>query len=235
MNRIRAVIFDCDGTIVDSEHAHYRAWRQAVQSQGGELSLEEYYAYVGKPSDAIAGALAQKIKKECAREIRDDKLAYYHKLQVLGIPPIASTVDFIRRLAGEKERLGIKIAVASAIAKGEILIHLKNLEIDNLFDAVFSGLDDLTEYQDLEGVNKPKPYIYLHAAKMLGCAPAECVVIEDSQTGVMAGVDAGCITVAIPNSYSHLQDFSRAHLKMESFAAISVIDFIQMIAKFKLL
>lgn len=116
------------------------------------------------------------------------------------------------------------------------MINLRNLEIEKYFDLVLSGHDDLDEYKhkDPEGVNKPKPYIYLHAAKLLGVKPYECVVIEDSQSGVVAAENAGCIAVAVPNSFTKNQDLSHAHLKIESFANISVSDFFHMVQKIKI-
>ena len=92
------------------------------------------------------------------------------------------------------------MGLASASPKDEILLNLQQHQIEHLFDVIISGKDDLSEYNDPEGVNKPKPYIYLHAAKLLDISPQQCVVIEDSRSGVTAGVDAGCFVIAVPNS-----------------------------------
>lgn len=227
MEAIKAVLFDCDGTLVDSEYAHYLAWRHAVQKQGGDLSLEEYYFYVGQASETNARQLAKKIGKECADEIFKDKIGHYKKLQAEGVAPIVATVDFVHRLEKEKERLGLKLGVASAVEKEEILVNLRHLGIENYFDLVLSGFDDLGEYSHPEGVNKPRPFIYLHAMKLLGVKPSECVVIEDSGTGVAASVGAGCITVAVPNNFSCRQDLSRAHLRIDSLADFTVESFLQ--------
>jgi len=226
---IKAVIFDCDGTIVDSENAHYCAWKFALQNQGSDLTIEAYRLYVGNPAETISILLSKKLGKNCADEILKDKRAYFHELQSKGLPPIQDTVDLICKLANKKTNYGFKLGVASAAGKQEILVHLKHHGIEHLFDVIISGRDDLSEYNDPEGHNKPKPYIYLHAAKRLNVEPKECVVIEDSSTGVKAGVDAGCFTIAIPNSYSCYHDFSLAHLKLQSFASITVDQFLQMI------
>jgi beta-phosphoglucomutase len=230
---IKAVIFDCDGTLIDSEYAHYLAWQYAVQNQGGDLALEEYYFYAGQSLETIASSLSKKTGCNCTEKIIEDKRKHYHQLQKLGLPSIQPTIDFVYRLVKDKERLGLKFAVASAARKDEILINLKHLGIENLFDIVLSGHDDLTSYNDLEGVNKPKPYIYLHAAKELNVTPDQCVVIEDSRSGVTAGVDAGCFTIAVPNRYTSWQNLSHADLKIESFAKIGIDAFLQMIATSK--
>lgn len=225
---IKAVIFDCDGTLVDSESTHYLGWQHALQKQGSDLTPDEYCFFVGKSAQTIAVLLAQRIGTDCSVELLRDKQAFCRTLQDAGLPPIEATVDFVRRLADEKSKSGLKLGVASAGKKEGILMHLRHLEIDRLFDAVISGVDDLDDYFDPEGTNKPKPYIYLHIAKALGVSPSECIVIEDSRSGVSAGVDAGCFTVAVPNLFTRQQDLSRAHVKIESFENVDAVLFLQM-------
>lgn len=227
---IKAVIFDCDGTLVDSEQAHFLAWRYAFQNQGYELTEQEYMTFVGKGHLIVLQMAIDMIGFDCSKELSKDKEEYFGKLQLTGIPPISSTVEFLHLLAKEKNKYGIKLAVASGARKKEILHHLKNLEIESYFDVVLSGYDDLAEYEDSEGTNKPKPYIYLKTAKMLGFSPVQCVAIEDSHPGVSSAVSAGCITIAIPNHYTQNHDLSHASLKIDSFANLSINDFFDKIA-----
>ena len=225
---MKAILFDSDGTLVDSEQAHFKAWQYALEKQGFFLSLEEYFFYVGKSIEAIGDLFAEKLGKPCAKELVQDKRHHYREVQKKGLPPIQETVDFVRRLALEKKEKGFLLAVASADNREAILVNLDHLGITNCFDLVLSGVDDLREYEDPEGVNKPKPYIYLHAAKMLGLFPEQCVAIEDSKTGVVSAVDAGCIVVAVPNACTIQHDLSYAHLKITSFKGISPINFLRM-------
>lgn len=224
---IKAIIFDCDGTLVDSEHAHYRSWQLAMQSRGSDFCAEDYYPLVGMSAEINAHILAQKIGLEHQQGILEDKRVHYTYLQNQGHPSIVSTVDFVHRLVDEKEKYGLKLGVASASFKEAIMNNLTHLGIDDFFDIILSGSDDLSHYSDPEGVNKPKPYIYLEAAKILGVKPEECVVIEDSRAGVTAGVHAGCITLAVPNAYTETHDFSHAHLTVKSFADYSVESFLK--------
>lgn len=224
----KAIIFDCDGTLVDSEYAHYLGWQYAMQRQGSDLALDEYYFFIGKSMETNAKLLAQKVGRDCATELLKDKRAYYQILQDAGLPPIEATTHFVHRLANEKLNLGLKLGVASAAKKEEIISNLKHLKIAHLFDIVISGQDDLSDYFDLEGTNKPKPYIYLHTAKLLGIDPSECVVIEDSYSGVCAGVAAGCFTIAVPNQFTEQQDLSVADLKINSFDNMDVDSLLQM-------
>lgn len=228
---VKAVLFDCDGTLVDSEYAHYLGWKQALIAFDSDLPLDEYYQYVGKSAETNAKLLAERTGKDCAESLLKIKRAHYRKLCTAGLPAISSTVDFLKRLAAEKNSLGIKIGVCSAARKEDILSHLRHLEIDHLLDIILSGQEDLEEYFDPEGVNKPKPYIYLHAMKKLGATPSDTVVIEDSAPGATAGTTAGCFTIAIPNEYTKEQDFSCAHLLIESFADMDINCFLDTIRR----
>lgn len=221
MGKIKAIIFDCDGTLIDSEEAHFLAWKHAFAQQGSDLKLHDYLPYVGKASNLLAEIFGQQYGIN-PLHIFKDKVGHYHTLQAKGLPPIQSTIDFFHQLIEARERLGIKIGLASAATKEEIAVNLKTLGIEHHFDIILSGQADLTEYSDPEGVNKPKPYIYLHAAKVLGLSPSECVVVEDSYIGVSAGVSAGCLTVAVPNPFTSHQDFSQAHFKIDSFKSLTV-------------
>jgi beta-phosphoglucomutase len=223
---IKAIIFDSDGTLVDSEEAHLSAWQRTLQNRGRIL-------FTGKTAPAIAKLISESLGFDCPDEILAKKRAHYMELHQLGLPPIEGTVDFAKRLAKEKERLGLKLGIASAGIKSDILSYLHHLGIEHLFDVIISGHDDLTDYTDPEGVNKPKPYVYLHAAKLLNVLPAECVAIEDSWTGVASSTAAGCITIAIPNRYTEMQDLSAATFKMDSLSGISVDEFLQIVTALK--
>jgi len=234
MGPVKAVIFDCDGTLVNSEHTYFLAFQKVFRKRGWELTLEEYNACIGNPCGVDHEFISQRIEGGNVEEILCEAIRYYRDLQVMGIAPIEPTVDFLHALAREKERLDLKLGLASAAGKYDILANLKVLGVEHFFDVILSGEDDLADYNDPEGVNKPKPYIYLHAAKELNLEPAECVAIEDSYSGVTAAVKAGCFTIAVPNHQTQKHDLSHAHLKIETFANVSVEEFLQLVAQKRL-
>lgn len=221
------IIFDCDGTLIDSESAHFLSWQKAVHKRGSLFTKEEYFPLAGNTSAYISNKLHEKTKSDSPEALKNDKKDYYLELHHQGISPIERTVSLVRKLSQKKEELGIKLAVASAASKDEILINLRRLGLLHVFDAVVSGVDDLMEYSDPEGVNKPKPYIYLHAAKLLGLAPSQCVAFEDSATGVLAAVRAGMTTFAVPNEFTKFQDFSHATHVIDSSTQIELDDLFQ--------
>lgn len=224
---VKAILFDCDGTLVDSEYTHYLSWKHAISTFGGDLLLEDYHQYVGKSTDNVANCLSKKIGNEKKDDIIKIKRDHYSKLCKKGLPSITSTVNFLKNIATYKKSSGIKIGICSSSRKNNILSNLKHLEVEHLMDIILSGQDDLKDYKDPEGVNKPKPYIYLHAMKMLNVSPNETIVIEDSEPGITAAVSAGCFTIAIPNSYTKHHNFSHADLLVESFENIDTDSFLK--------
>jgi len=224
---IKALIFDCDGTLIDSEGTHLAAWQQVMRNRGHELTLQQAASFPGKPGIEIARSLTQVTGEQDPDVLLQEKCRCYDVLHKQGLPPITGTVDFLKRVAQEKKRLGLKIGVASAAPRTELLHNLHYLGIDMLCDLVLSGHEDLHHYHDPEGVNKPKPYIYLESAKILEVLPQHCVVLEDSTTGVMAGFCAGCMTVALPNQFTKHHDLSHAILALETLSDISVEEFLE--------
>jgi HAD superfamily hydrolase (TIGR01509 family) len=207
---VQAVIFDCDGVLVDTEYLKFLAWQETLASEGIEFSIEEYMPLVGHSSKNILQRIRQSKKIEISDEIIELKNGKYKGLQKRGVPAIQAMVDFARRLSANKSKLGLSLGLASSASKSEILTNLRQIGLENAFDLVISGSDDLDDYVDAEGVNKPKPYIYIEASKRLDILPEFCLVFEDTKAGVDAAADAGMIPIAVPNQFTLHHDFSKA-------------------------
>ncbi len=221
------IIFDCDGTLIDSEHAYFLSWQVALQTHGGSLTLEESAAFAGFSGPHIAQKLHEKIKVGSPEALLEDTRKAFRELHSHLVTPIERTLKLVRQLAEQKHTLGIKMGVASAAAKKELLLNLNRFDLAGLFDIIISGKDDLDDYSDPEGTNKPKPYIYLHTAKQLGVHPSRCIAFEDSGPGVQAAVTAGLLTFAVPNSFTKQHDFSRAHFTIDSSTEIDLEEFLR--------
>lgn len=216
--KIKGIIFDCDGTLIDSEGLHLQAWKMAVQKRGFELHDELYFSLAGQTAETIAEKLYSLIGKDSPQKIVEDKRAFYRTLQQATTIPIIRTLCFLKEL----QNYDVKLGVASAAPKEEILINLRAMGIEKDFHTIISGVEDLAHIHDPEGVNKPKPYIYLHAALTLGLNPSECVAFEDTSFGVQAAKTAGLKTIAVPNLYTKKQDFSAADLIINSEDPINI-------------
>ena len=222
------IIFDCDGTLIDSEQAYFLSWQEALKVRGASMTLDEYMTYAGQSGAYISKKLHDKLNVDSADAILEDKTKAFQNHSHL-ITPIERTLKIVRQLAAQKQQLGIKMGVASA--GGQILLtqNLKRFGLIEHFDIVISGKDDLHEYSDPEGTNKPKPYIYLHTAKQLGLHPSRCVAFEDSGPGVKAAVSAGLLTFAVPNHITEQHDLSEAHFTIDSSEEIDLQELLQKI------
>ena len=209
-----AVIFDCDGVLVDTEYLKYQAWQQTLSNHAINFTIEEYMPLIGLSSKKIMAQIIQQKKLTInADELIKEKNNIYDSLQLKGVKPIPEAINFLNQLIKNKNVYHIKIGIASSAPRKQILENLKQIKIDpkNL-DAIVSGSDDLKHINDPSGTNKPKPYIYSLIAKQLSAHPEDCVVFEDSAAGVIAAADAGMIVIAVPNEFTKNHDFSRAKI-----------------------
>lgn len=216
-DQIEAVIFDCDGVLVDTEYLKFLAWQEALAEKNIPFTIEEYMPLVGHSGKYILSMIEKNKGMTIPEEILAVKSAKYHRLQKQGVPPIHEMIAFAKRFADEKKELGIKLGLASTAPKDEILQNLQQIGLKSAFDLIISGADDLDDYDDPEGKNKPKPYVYIESAKRLGVSPAKCLVFEDTAAGVDAAADAGMIAIAVPNQFTLNQDFSKAKAVISSY------------------
>ena len=217
-NEVKAVIFDCDGVLVDTEYLKFLAWQQALASVTIKLSIEEYRQVAGHSSKKILEMLEKMKNLDIPEEVIHLRRVKYQELQAQGVPPIEEIIEFARHLSQNKDILGIKLAIASSASRNEILLNLKQIGLEQEFDLIISGSDDLENYVDDHGKNKPKPYIYLETSKRLNIPPEHCLVFEDTEAGIEAATTAGMIAVAIPNWMTKEQNFSKAHKGISSIS-----------------
>lgn len=210
---VDAIIFDCDGVLVDTEYLKFLAWKEALSAKNVEFALEEYLPLVGHSSKNILKKIIQDKGMDISDEVIALRNSAYAELQQRGVSPIEEMVKLARQLSEQRDKLGIKLGLASSASTQEIILNLKHVGLENAFDLIISGSvrsNDLDSYNDPEGKNKPKPYIYLEAAKRLNVSPSRCLVFEDTNAGIEAAASAGMIAIAVPNRFTEDQDFSKA-------------------------
>ena len=225
--KARVVIFDCDGVLVDTEYLKFLAWQEALTSYNVDFSIEEYMPLVGHSSKNILIMIERSKRLKLPEQIIDLKNDKYKALQKQGVEAIQPMVDFAKALSKNKERLALKLGLASSAPKEEILINLQEIGLENAFDLVISGSDDLEDYIDEEGKNKPKPYIYIETAKRLNVLPELCLVFEDTAAGVDAAANAGMTVIAVPNQFTINQDFSKASTVLPAYEGLPSIEIFQ--------
>lgn len=225
---IKAIIFDCDGVIADSEPLHFAAMRQVLAEEGIALTEEIYTREYLALDDR---GCYTKAFRDHGRSLTDDHLRELIARKADRLEPVMSAglrifpgvAEFIRAAAAK-----YPLAVASGALRHEIEMILRHAGVRDCFAAVVSA-EDVTR-------GKPDPESFQKACAALGAlrdggvAADECLVIEDSLHGVAAGKFAGMAVLAVTNSYPREQ-LRAADAVIESFAGVSVDDVEQMIAE----
>ena len=180
----KAIIFDCDGTLVDSMPVHYVAWHETMSRYGISFPEDRFYSLGGVPSDRIIEILAseQGLKLDAVSVAHEKEQAFLDKIELL--VPIEAVVEIVRQNRGVKP-----IAVASGGFLPVILRQLQQMAMHDWFDAIVTAEDT--------SKHKPEPEVFLEAARRLGTAAEHCVVFEDADLGIEAARRAGmhCIDV----------------------------------------
>lgn len=187
--RIKAVLFDLDGTVLDTEKLLVRYWCQAANEAGYPMRPEHALELRSLAAAYAAPLLRQWFGEDCSfqalRARRMELMAEHierHGLEVkAGIPALLS----------ELGKEGIRRAIVTATNPERAAEYLK-------MTGLYGEFDDLISAHMVQN-GKPKPDVYLYAAERLGLSPAECIAVEDSPNGVRSASAAGCHTVMIPD------------------------------------
>jgi len=196
---LKAIVFDFDGVIADSEPLHFAGFRDVLAREGVELAERDYYErYLGFDDVGVFAEMGRDRGLEWSRarigDLVDRKAA--RMLELIGSASILfpGAADAIRRAAAE-----VPIAIASGALRHEIVGPLRREGLDTLFTAIVAAED--------AAASKPAPDPYLLAVRRLRDAlggalePRECVAVEDSHWGLQSAAAAGLRTVAIGQSY----------------------------------
>ncbi len=203
---IKALIFDLDGTLANTELLHYRAWKETLSNNGvTSFSLDTFMTFVGTSNEKVAGdyIISDRIEKSIPQVVLEKQAIYMNLIPEIKLFPGAR--DII-----EKHHGVYRLALASSSHKKEIVSLLKSHSLDIYFDLVIGG--DMVERK------KPDPEIYLKVRAILEVDPHECIAFEDSEHGLNSAKNAAMYGVAIPNEFTKDHNFSRADLILNSLS-----------------
>lgn len=213
---IKAVIFDLDGTLIDTEKYYRVFWPKALAEFGYHMTDEQALAMrsLGRP---FAPALLKKwfgeaLDYEAVRQKRKDMME--ECLDREGIRRKPGALELVQKL----KRRGITAAVATATDLERTAKYLSLTGLEGYFDRLISAT------QVAEG--KPSPDIYLYACEQLGLAPEECLAVEDSPNGVLSAYRAGCRVVMAPDQTRPDKEL-RQYLYAEAESLEDVYDILQ--------
>ena len=213
---LEAVVFDFDGTILDTESSELTAWLEEYARYGVPFDRVAWLASIGgsggelDPAAELARVVGGSFDAAATRSRQRRRW-----LELVGEAELLAGVE--ERL-DEGDELGLKLAVATSSSVRWAGEHLRRLGLLDRFAAVCTR-------DDVERV-KPDPEVYLLACERLGVAPANALAIEDSANGVRAANAAGLFTVAVPNPVTAGQDHGHADLRVRSLTELSLRDLV---------
>jgi HAD superfamily hydrolase (TIGR01509 family) len=213
---IRAIVFDFDGLILDTEEPIYRSWLEVYEAHGETLPFERWVQIVGSTTTEFHPQrnLEERLGRPLSQAVVEGRIGRRTELilaqQVL--PGILQYID-------DATVLGLKLGVASSSTRDWVSGHLERLGILGRFDCVRCR-DDVNSA-------KPAPDLYIAVLDCLGVSPSEAFAIEDSPNGVIAAKQAGMLCVAIPNSITARLDLSQADVVLRSLSDVPLRDLLQ--------
>jgi HAD superfamily hydrolase (TIGR01509 family) len=220
--QIKAIIFDFDGLIADTESAYMQSWQEVFDRFGADFHRDRFLASIGShPDDVGFDAFAEleaALGHECARdEIEPARLE--REFELAQQQP---TLPGVREYIADAARLGLRLAVASSSPLSWVVGHFDRLGLSSHFSAIKTS-------DDVERI-KPSPLLYQAALQALELAPEQAFAIEDSLNGLRSAKSAGLFCVVVPNAVTHTLPFDGADVKMRSLLdmpleqVLSIID-----------
>ena len=209
--RIRGVLFDMDGLVLDTEKLYTRFWMEALHFYGFPMTYEQALkmraANTQLSTEILRNFFGPTVDYHLCRAKRIELMdAYIGQHGVEPKPGIYELLDVL-------DAKGIPAAITSSSPTDRIEQHLGSLNLLHRFAKICSGYD--------VPWGKPAPDIYLHGAATLGLRPEECLALEDAPTGILSAYRAGCVTVMIPDQDQPDADTQKLlHAKADSLVDI---------------
>jgi len=194
---LRALIFDFDGTILDTESPTFDAWQRVYDAHGQVLTFHEYSAAIG--SDYNAFDPRRTLEERCGQRLDWERLDAERRSACLEVISSQSPLPGICRLLEEARDLKLRCAIASSSPSEWVRGHLDRIGLLNWFDFISCAENGCPP--------KPSPEVYLRALAGLSVSPAEALAIEDSPNGVLATQRAGIRCVIVPNQLTRKMRF----------------------------
>lgn len=209
MKEIKAVIFDLDGVIVSTDEFHYRAWKKMADEEGIPFSLEDNERLRGVSRMESLEIILEKsthVYSEGEKHLLTERKNTYYRNSLASLSALDILPGVLDKLKELKQR-HVKIAIGSSSKNAGPILNAVGL--GSTFDVVADG----THVRR----SKPDPEVFTLAGNRLGIPPDACLVVEDADAGVEAGISAGMPVLAVGSAIRH----PGAHLKAENLAGIS--------------
>jgi putative hydrolase of the HAD superfamily len=218
---IRALLFDFDGLLVDTESPSFDAWAGVYREHGHELTLETWSAAIGTldgfdPFADLEGRLGRPLDRERVNERRREIEFAAADLEELR--------DGVAEYLEEAQRLGLARAIVSSSSQDWIRRHLERLDLLDGWSSIVAADGDAARA-------KPRPTLYLEALDRLGVTAGEAIAFEDSPNGITAAKAAGVYCIAVPNPTTASLDVTHADLVLRSLEEVPLGDLLRRVEK----
>jgi HAD superfamily hydrolase (TIGR01509 family) len=213
--KIKALIFDFDGLILDTETPEYQVWQSIYREHGFELPHEEWGKIIGGYGISSFDA-AENLSLLSQGRLDSVSLRDRFRSESHALIHAQSILPGVGNILHEAKRLGLKLAIASSSPHSWVDTHAIRLGIFDYFDEVICA-DDVGP-----GRTKPNPDLFLLALERLQVQKNEAIVFEDSPNGVKAAKSAGIFVVAVPNPVTSLLSIENANLTLTSLSDLSL-------------
>lgn len=209
---LKAVLFDMDGVIVDTEPLHHKAYKQMFSKVGIEVSSNMYEGFTGQSTYDICKQLCSHFElKQNPQELVQLKRDFFTKL--FFEDDDLQLINGVEQLIKNYFDNGLTLILASSASMFTINNVMKRFNLDPYFSEKLSGAD--------LKASKPHPEIFINAAKAARVLQNECFVIEDSTNGIKAAKGAGIFCVAYKSEHSKNQDYTLADMVISDYNEIS--------------
>jgi HAD superfamily hydrolase (TIGR01509 family) len=212
---MRAVIFDMDGLLIDSEKVYWAVGRQMAKEFGKTVTDQTLGSMMGRaPLESIAIYARDLGLTQTPHELLEVRESRVLHAMRGGIEPMPGLLEALELLKPSH-----KLAIATSAPGRFVEVAMQSLKIREYFQAIQTS-DDIVN-------GKPNPEIYIKAMAKLGAAPSECFVLEDSSNGSLAGKRSGAYVIAVPTEHTHWQDFSFVDYRAKNLldAAAHILNF----------
>jgi beta-phosphoglucomutase-like phosphatase (HAD superfamily) len=220
---IRALLFDFDGLLVDTEGPSFAAWAGIYREHGHELTLDTWSAAIGTLDGFDPfGDLEQRLGRPLARDEVD---ARRRELEYAA-SDLEELRDGVADYLAEGERLGLARAIVSSSGEKWIDRHLERLDLREGWSCIVAANAD-------PAIAKPRPTLYLTALDRLGVTADQAIAFEDSPNGITAAKAAGIYCVAVPNPTTAALDVTHADLVLRSLEDVPLAELVRRVEKEK--
>ena len=211
---IKAILFDFDGTLVDTESIDLRTWHEVFEAHGVAVPLDRFALRIGTLTgpneldelDALLEAPCDRDAVTATRRRRELELLELEQLR-----------PGVREYVEDARELGLRVGIVSSSSRSWIDMNLERLGLVDAWAAVVCADGDTTRC-------KPSPALYLEALDALGVAADEAIAVEDSPNGIAAARAAGIFCVGFPNDVTGALDLSEADVVLESLEDVPLVD-----------